>query len=115
MGMRQIFRENLKHYRKAKGLSQEKLSELIGYGGTYITEIESRHKFPKPETIDIIAKKLEVEPYLFFKPLEKTNHIEEKEAEFSTALQKLKAQVDDLFSETAKQFSSCETSRKSIE
>lgn len=120
MSVRQIFRENLKHYRKAKGLSQEKLSELIGYGGTYITEIESRHKFPKPETIDIIAQKLGVEPYMFFKQLEKPNFIEEKNAEFSVALQELKSQVDGLFAETAKrfpasQFSSCETAQKSIE
>ena len=66
MGTREIFKENLKYYRKQKGLSQEKLSELIGYGTTYITEIESRHKFPKPETIDIIAEKLEIEPYQLF-------------------------------------------------
>ena len=65
-----IFRENLKYYRRKKGLSQEKLSEIIGFGGTYITEIESRHKFPKPETIDIIAEKLEIQPYMLFKPLE---------------------------------------------
>ncbi|MBP3773012.1 MAG: helix-turn-helix transcriptional regulator [Treponema sp.] len=104
MGVRQIFRENLKHYRKAKGLSQEKLSELIGYGGTYITEIESRHKFPKPETIDIIAKKLEVEPYLLFKPLEQANIIEEKNADFSMALQELKSQMDELFTKTETRF-----------
>ena len=65
-----LFRENLKYYRRKKGLSQEKLSEIIGFGGTYITEIESRHKFPKPETIDIIAEKLEIQPYMLFKPLE---------------------------------------------
>jgi len=65
-----IFRENLKYYRRKKGLPQEKLSEIIGFGGTYITEIESRHKFPKPETIDIIAEKLEIQPYMLFKPLE---------------------------------------------
>lgn len=73
MGIRQTFRENLKFYRKKKGLSQEKLSEIIGFGGTYITEIESRHKFPKPETIDIIAQALEIEAYQLFKPLDYEN------------------------------------------
>lgn len=63
---RDNFKANLKYYRKKKGLSQEKLSELIGFGGTYITEIESRHKFPKPETIDLIAMKLGIEPYMLF-------------------------------------------------
>ena len=69
MGTREVFKENLKYYRKQKGLSQEKLSELIGYGCTYITEIESRHKFPKPETIDVIAEKLGIEPHQLFQKL----------------------------------------------
>ncbi|MBQ3801426.1 MAG: helix-turn-helix transcriptional regulator [Treponema sp.] len=63
---RDNFRANLKHYRKQKGLLQEKLSEIIGFGDTYITEIESRHKFPKPETIDLIAGKLGIEPFQLF-------------------------------------------------
>lgn len=70
MGTRKIFKENLKFYRKQKGLSQEKLSELIGYGVTYITELESRNKFPKPETIDLIAEKLGILPYQLFMPQE---------------------------------------------
>ena len=69
MSTREIFRENLKYYRKQKGFTQEKLSELIGFGETYITEIESRHKFPKPETIDIIAEKLGIEAHQLFQKL----------------------------------------------
>ena len=69
MGTREVFKENLKFYRRKKGFSQEKLSELIGFGETYITEIESRHKFPKPETIDLIAEKLEIESYQLFQKL----------------------------------------------
>ena len=42
------------------------LSEIIGFGETYITEIESRNKFPRPETIDLIAQKLGIEPYQLF-------------------------------------------------
>ena len=102
MGIRQVFRENLKYYRKQMGLSQEKLSELIGYGETYITEIESRHKFPKPETIDIIASELEVEPYQFFMPLEEQKKAQilaesKKSAEFSRTLQTLQNQINGLF------------------
>ena len=59
MKTREIFRKNLKFYRKSAGLTQEELSEKIGYGHTYITEIESRHKFPKPETIDLITETLQ--------------------------------------------------------
>lgn len=72
MSTREIFRTNLKHYRKQRGLTQEALSVLIGFGETYITEIESRNKFPKPETIDIIAEKLEIKPYELFRPLEES-------------------------------------------
>ncbi len=76
MGTRENFRENLKAYRKQRNLTQERLSELIGYGETYITEIESRHKFPKPETIDAIARALEIEPYQLF---QKQNQEKQKE------------------------------------
>lgn len=98
MGIRQVFRENLKYYRKQKGLSQEKLSEIIGFGDTYITEIESRQKFPKPETIDIIAQKLEIEPFQFFKPLN-YEEIEKSEAnkKIDEILKDLQKQVNGLF------------------
>ena len=67
---RDYFKANLKYYRKQKGLSQEKLSEIIGFGITYISEIESRKKFPRPETIDLIAQNLSIEPYQLFVPPE---------------------------------------------
>lgn len=70
MGTREIFKQNLKLYRKQKGLSQEKLSELIGYGVTYITELETRDNFPKPETIDLIAEQLGILSYQLFMPQE---------------------------------------------
>ncbi|MBQ0001933.1 MAG: helix-turn-helix transcriptional regulator [Treponema sp.] len=61
MGLRETFRENLKFYRKQAGLTQEKLSELSGCNQNYIAEIErSSSKFPKPETIDAIAKALNI-------------------------------------------------------
>lgn len=75
MGTREIFRENLKFYRKKAGFTQEELSEKIGYGYTYITEIESRHKFPKPETIDLIAETLKIEPSNLFEQEHKENNI----------------------------------------
>ena len=73
MSILNLFQKNLKYYRKKRGLSQEKLSELIGFGETYITEIETRYKFPKPDTIDIISKVLEIEPYTLFMPLKRND------------------------------------------
>ena len=66
MGVRDAFKENLKYWRNKAGLTQEQLSEKIGYGSGYISEIESRSMFPKPETIDAIAKALNISaPQLF--------------------------------------------------
>ncbi|MBO4439260.1 MAG: helix-turn-helix transcriptional regulator [Spirochaetaceae bacterium] len=87
---RDNFKANLKHYRKQKGLSQEKLSEIIGFGGTYITEIESRHKFPKPETIDIIAQNLDIEPYqLFISPEKDYKQIEATQVALKSVAEKI--------------------------
>lgn len=66
MGVRKIFKENLKYWRNKANLTQEQLSEKIGYGGGYISEIESRNIFPKPETIDAIAQALNIAPAQLF-------------------------------------------------
>lgn len=96
MSTREIFRQNLKYYRKQKGLSQEKLSELICFGNTYITEIESRHKFPKPETIDLIAQKLEIEAYELFKPSKKEEDSESKQNNDSESKTNRKEEMTEL-------------------
>ena len=66
MGVRETFKENLKYWRNNANLTQEQLSELIGYGSGYISEIESRDIFPKPETIDAIAGALNIMPSRLF-------------------------------------------------
>lgn len=66
MGVRNSFKENLKYWRTKAGLTQEQLSEKIGYGTGYISEIESRNMFPKPETIDVIAKALNISAQQLF-------------------------------------------------
>lgn len=66
MGVRKIFKENLKYWRNKANLTQEQLSEKIGYGSGYISEIESRNIFPKPETIDAIAQALNIVPAQLF-------------------------------------------------
>ncbi len=66
MGIRNVFKENLKFWRSQAGLTQEELSEKIGYGGGYISEIESRQIFPKPETIDAIAQALGIQASQLF-------------------------------------------------
>lgn len=41
MTLRQVFRDNVKFYRKELKLSQEKLAELSNLGTKYIDDIES--------------------------------------------------------------------------
>ena len=61
MGLRETFRQNLIFYRKNAGLTQEQLSEMCDLNQNYIASIEcSSAKFPKPETIDIIATSLKI-------------------------------------------------------
>ena len=60
MKAREIFKENLKYHRKQRGLTQEKLAEAINCNPKYISEIESRNKFPSPETIDAVASALNI-------------------------------------------------------
>jgi transcriptional regulator with XRE-family HTH domain len=60
MGIRQIFIQNLKYYRKQAGLTQEKLAEIIGMSTSYIGDMEARERFPSAETIDKIATALNI-------------------------------------------------------
>lgn len=67
MGIRETFRQNLIYYRKKAGFTQEQLSEKCGCNINYIASIEcSSSKFPKPETIDSIAKSLEINASALF-------------------------------------------------
>ena len=66
MSIREIFRQNLRYYRKKCGLTQEALSEKIGLNPKYITNIEAQSKFPSAETIDAIALALNIKPSQLF-------------------------------------------------
>lgn len=61
MGLRETFRQNLVYYRKQAGLTQEQLSEKCDLNINYIASMEcSSSRFPKPETIDMIADALNI-------------------------------------------------------
>ena len=46
--IRETFVNNLKYYRKEKGLSQEKLSYLVEKSIAYINQIENKDSWPQP-------------------------------------------------------------------
>ena len=52
--------KNIKKYRKVKGLTQEKLAELVGVATVTIKKYESNEREPNLTTIDKIAEALEV-------------------------------------------------------
>lgn len=66
MGIRQTFIENLKYYRKLRGITQEQLAEILDMSTSYIGAIEACSRFPSPETIDKIADALSLRPSVLF-------------------------------------------------
>lgn len=66
MDIVKVFGTNVRRYRKAKGLSQEKLWELSELHRTYISDIERSQRSIALENIQRIADALEVETYKFF-------------------------------------------------
>ncbi|MBP5451196.1 MAG: helix-turn-helix transcriptional regulator [Treponema sp.] len=53
--IRETFVNNLKYYRKQKGISQEKLSYAVEKSIAYINQIENKISWPQPEMVDKIA------------------------------------------------------------
>ena len=71
MDLVKIFGTNLRKYRLKSGLSQEKLAEKCGLHRTYIGSIECFQRNVSLESIQKIAKALEIEPYELLKKREK--------------------------------------------
>lgn len=59
----EIIRNNIKHYRKQKNFTQEKLSEISGISKDYLSEIERGKKSPSLKRLIIIAKSLDIALY----------------------------------------------------
>ena len=64
MTLRQIFRNNVKYYRKHFKLSQEKLAELSDLSTNYIGDIERTNRKVTIDTVEKIAKGLNIDPSL---------------------------------------------------
>ena len=64
--IRDVFVNNLKFYRKQKGISQEKLSYAVDKSIAYINQIENRDSWPQPEMVDKIALALGISSSALF-------------------------------------------------
>lgn len=70
----------LKQLRKSRGLTQDKLAELIGRDTKHISKLEIAGSYPSIETLDRIAVALNVEIKEFFNfdGLKDANYIKEE-------------------------------------
>lgn len=64
--IRKTFVNNLKYYRKQKGISQEKLSYAVDKSIAYINQIENKDTWPQPEMVDKIAEALGISSSALF-------------------------------------------------
>jgi len=60
------FIENLRFWRKKRGISQLKLSEMVNISPNYLNAVENGKNFPSPEVIQNISETLELMPYQLF-------------------------------------------------
>jgi transcriptional regulator with XRE-family HTH domain len=61
-----IFADNLREYRRKRGLTQEKLAEMVDVSTHHIGMIELMRNFPTFDLIERIAKALDIEIYELF-------------------------------------------------
>ncbi|MBD5426589.1 MAG: helix-turn-helix transcriptional regulator [Treponema sp.] len=66
MTLQEIFIQNLKFYRKQKGMTQNELTLCIDKSYNYINGVEQKKCFPPPEVIERIADALGVKAHQLF-------------------------------------------------
>ena len=60
--LQRVVGRNLRLYREARGLSQEKFAEMIGYHRTYVGGLERGERNITLNALERIAERLAVEP-----------------------------------------------------
>ena len=60
------FGNNIKRFRRIRGLSQYELADITGLAQNFISAIESGKKWISPETLEILTKALNVKPFQLF-------------------------------------------------
>lgn len=85
-----ILGENIKSLRKAKGLSQEKLAEIIGLERDSLSSIETGRSFTSSEVLANISNYFNIEPSFLFK----SGYIEHTDKELN-----LKKEINRLLSD----------------
>jgi transcriptional regulator with XRE-family HTH domain len=88
-----IFANNLREYRRKRGLTQEKLAEMVEVSTHHIGMIELTRNFPTFDLIERIAEALGIEIYeLFLVPQSPKDELEKLRR---TIIDEIKQAVDD--------------------
>jgi len=66
MSIKNLLGKNIRKYRKLNNLSQEKLAELVDLNPRQIVRLENGESFPSAESMEKIAKSLNVGVYDLF-------------------------------------------------
>lgn len=66
--VKDLLATNLKKYRHALGLSQERFAEKLGMGHSMLAAIETQDKFPSSKSLYNISQALNVEVFELFVP-----------------------------------------------
>ena len=65
MELRRIVAQNLRRLRQDRGLTQEELADLAGLTRNFVGMIEREENAPTVDTLEVLAKALDVEPGRF--------------------------------------------------
>lgn len=76
--LKELLLFNIKYYRYANNLSQEKLAELCNLSSRYITDIERGMHCPTIDKIEKIAEVYKINPSLLFENVKRDKRIIEK-------------------------------------
>lgn len=68
MALEKTFGENLRALRKMRGISQERLAEMVGLSNTSIQSYEYGTRWPAPEIIEDLSKALQAPVESLFGP-----------------------------------------------
>jgi len=91
------FIENLRFWRKKRGLSQLKLSEMVNISPNYLNAVENGKNFPSPEIIQHISDTLGILPYqLFIEHPSETAPLNTTVSELMTVKQRVVKEIDAL-------------------
>ena len=67
--IRLVLRDNIKFFRKQKGLTQEKLAEACDVTTPYLGDVETGRRYISLQLVETLSRVFEIEPWRLFLPL----------------------------------------------